>query len=334
MYRIRWGRLVLSCTVFGVLCVALRGCAMARNKPKAEVQTVTAMQVRVMPAVALSVYDQTQKLVLPMELEHYLAGVVAAEMPVSFSTEALKAQAVAARTYTVYHLLHGGCAKSGSDICTASACCQAYADDDRLREKWGEAYAVNIARIGAAVNETAGEILLYDGAPIDALYHSASGGATENAESAFAMALPYLVSVPSENETGTSRLFGEVRFSATDFCKRVNNAYPNAGLIEKRLEQQVEIKKTSDSGRVLQLRLGKTTITGKQLRKLIALDSTMFTMEFDGADVVFHTRGYGHGVGMSQTGANAMALGGRSYREILLYYYTGVSFGAIRSIAS
>lgn len=295
---------------------------------------MAAMQVRVVPSVALSVYDQKQKAALPMELENYLVGVVAAEMPVSFSFEALKAQAVAARTYTVYHLIHGGCQNNGSDICTSSACCQAYADDDRLREKWGEAYQENIDRIAAAVNQTAGEILLYDGAPIDALYHSASGGATENAESAFAVAVPYLVSVPSQNETGTSRLLGEVRISRTDFCKKVNNAYPNAGLTEKQLAQQVEIKKTSDAGRVLQIRLGKTTITGKQLRKLISLDSTMFTLEFDGADIVFHTRGYGHGVGMSQTGANSMALGGRSYREILLYYYTGVSFGAIRSIAS
>ena len=334
MYRIRWGRLIILCTAFGVLCAALRGCAMARNKSEAEEQTVAAMQVRVVPSVALSVYDQKQKAALPMELENYLVGVVAAEMPVSFSFEALKAQAVAARTYTVYHLIHGGCQNNGSDICTSSACCQAYADDDRLREKWGEAYQENIDRIAAAVNQTAGEILLYDGAPIDALYHSASGGATENAESAFAVAVPYLVSVPSQNETGTSRLLGEVRISRTDFCKKVNNAYPNAGLTEKQLAQQVEIKKTSDAGRVLQIRLGKTTITGKQLRKLISLDSTMFTLEFDGADIVFHTRGYGHGVGMSQTGANSMALGGRSYREILLYYYTGVSFGAIRSIAS
>lgn len=326
MYRIRWTRVFALSAALGVLVLLLRGCAIACA---GDGGADAAFDAEAFADTPVRVYDAQSGRTETRSLETYLVGVVAAEMPASFHEEALRAQAVAARTYTVYRALHGGCNAHDADVCTSSACCQAFATDEQLRERWGADYAENLARIETAVFSTAGEVLLYDGAPIEALYHSASGGYTEDSENVFANAVPYLRAVESPNEVGTARLTGSVSFTREAFCDLVNGALEAAALSPDELESQVEVTQRSESGRVQRLRLGGVSLSGREARGLLGLDSALFTIAFSAGGVRFDTRGYGHGVGMSQTGANAMGIAGSDYEEILLHYYTGTSLGPI-----
>lgn len=319
--RVHWKRVLLLACVAGLFALLLRGLLLARCAP--------AETAPVGKDAAITVYDHREEAYRTLPLETYILRVAAAEMPASFPLEALKAQCVAARTYTAYHMLHDGCKRYAADVCTSSACCQAYCSDERMRERWGEDYADNLQKLTQAAEETAHEVLLYDGAPIEALYHSASGGRTENVEDVYGTALPYLKSVMSTAESGTGKLSGEKRLTKQALCEAVNEKWPSARLTPDNVEKRVEIRETTASGRVKSIRLGGMTVTGRQLRGLLSLDSALFTLRFEGGDAVFSTKGYGHGVGMSQTGANAMALGGRTYREILHYYYTDVTIGTI-----
>ena len=264
-----------------------------------------------------------------MLLEEYLMGVVSGEMPASYSLEAVKAQAVAARTYTLYSIQHGGCKTNpNADICTSSSCCQTYNSEKREHDKWGAQYPYYHSVIAKAVMDTAGEVMLYRGKVIDAMYHGASGGWTENSENVYSNAIPYLRSVESAHEIG-SRQTGTVTYGREEFVERVNGARPNAHMVQENLQDQIKALSLYPSGRVEKLQLGEDVITGKTARKIFGLDSSMFTVEVTSDEVIFHTKGFGHGVGMSQAGANGMAADGATYKEILLHYYTGVTIGVI-----
>ena len=277
----------------------------------------------------VKVFFQDEGEVRDMLLEEYILGVVSGEMPASYGLEAVKAQAVAARTYTLYSIQHGGCKTNPSaDICTSSSCCQTYNSEKRMQEKWGDQYPYYHSVIAKAVMDTAGEVLLYNGKVIDAMYHGASGGWTENSENVYSNAIPYLRSVQSDREIG-SRQTGEVTFGRGEFANRANGAVPNAHLVSDKLEEQVKVLSLYPSGRVEKLQLGEDVISGKTARKVFGLDSAMFTVEVTDTQVIFHTKGFGHGVGMSQAGANGMAADGADYRTILLHYYTGVHIGVI-----
>ena len=176
-----------------------------------------------------------------------------------------------------------------------------------------------------AVYSTAGEVATYEGALIEALYHSTAGGMTESSENVFASAQPYLVSVESPGEEGSAHYRDSITFPRKSFITKLNAAFPRAELSAKKLEVQVEITARFASGRVKTVRLGKVEVTGRQFRKALDLPSANFTIEFVGEDVRVSTKGYGHGVGMSQYGANAMAKEGSDYRAILQHYYTGIS---------
>lgn len=325
MYRVRWRSVVALACAVGVAVLLVRGCCYARQSAKSEDRSQTQVQITPKQDLTIAVCDARTGQISEVCLEDYLIGVVAAEMPASFEHEALCAQAVAARTYTVRKLLRGGCNSSEADVCTDSGCCQAFASEVRQQERWTNTYTENRARVEAAVWQTAGEILLYDGEPIEALYHSASGGSTEDSENVFAVARPYLRAVDSSFETGTSRLTDTVTLTYAAFCQKVNAAYPAAGLREERLASQLAIVSRTESGRVNTVRLGDTEITGKRFRYLMGLDSTLFTVTLTGSSVRMDSRGFGHGVGMSQTGANGMAQQGADYQKILLHYYTGVT---------
>ena len=173
---------------------------------------------------------------------------------------------------------------------------------------------------------TAGEVLVYDGKLCDALYHACSGGQTEDSEHVYANALPYLRGVTSPYEDPMRA--EDVDFGTDVFVELIDAKYPESGITKDNVRDGIAIEKAYESGRVETLRLGKTTITGKQARNLFGLRSTMFTIEWNGNGIVFHTKGYGHGVGMSQNGANGMAKHGSDYKEILLHYYTGVSIAS------
>ena len=275
--------------------------------------------------LSISLYDRASGKTEEMPLEKYIIGVVGAEMPASFPLEALKAQAVAARTYAVRHMTaFGGSGCSGADICTDSGCCQSYKSTEQLREKFGGEAERYMDKLRQAVYETEGEYAAYNGEPIEALYHSSAGGRTEDAQNVFSAALPYLVGVDSPGEETAGKYAAEVRVSLGEFTNRVNKKWPAARLKKNRLGEQVRVVSRYDSGRVKELKLNKVTVSGRELRRLFDLNSANFTLSI-GEGVTIRTRGYGHGVGMSQYGARAMALEGAGYEEILKHYYTGIN---------
>ncbi len=275
----------------------------------------------------IKVYDHRADKLVDMDLEEYIVGVVSAEMPAYYDFEALKAQAVASRTYTLYSMAHGGChTNPDADVCTNSKCCQAFSTHERMQNAWKDDYANNYNRVAQAVMETAGEVLVYDGKLCDALYHACSGGQTENSENVYANALPYLRGVDSPYEDPMRE--EDVDFGTDALVELIAAKYPESGITKDNVREGIAIEKAYESGRVETLRLGKTKITGKQARNLFGLRSTMFTIEWTENGIVFHVKGYGHGVGMSQNGANGMAKHGSDYREILFHYYTGVSIAS------
>lgn len=255
-----------------------------------------------------------------MTLREYLTGVVAAEMPASFEREALMAQAVAARSYALCQIRSG---KHGAaQLCTDYRCCQAWKSDEALREQWGAHYEENLARICAAVDGTDGEYLAYEGQPALALFHAASAGATEDCGALWS-ARPYLVSVSSpETAADVPDYVSFVQCTALDFRDTILSASPDADFSGP-AEVWLGAVSRDASGRVSEAEIGGEALSGAKLRELFALRSTAFTLEYIDGGFRFTVTGYGHGVGMSQYGAQVMARGGADYREILEHYYPG-----------
>ena len=246
-------------------------------------------------------------------------------MPASFETEALKAQAVAARTFTVKHMAGEARCRSGHTVCTDPSCCQAYITVGQMKKSWGDRFDTYYNRIRDAVLSTAGQVLTSGGELVNAVYHSSSGGRTENSEAVFAVALPYLVSVESEGEETMPEFSSVKTYPREEFVAAVNAAFPDAMLSDP--EKDVTVWERTESGRITIIRLGGTVVTGQQLRSALKLHSTNMLFSFTPDSVIITCYGYGHGVGMSQCGANAMAKRGADYTEILKHYYTGVEIG-------
>lgn len=247
-----------------------------------------------------------------MELENYLIGVVLAEMPASFEVEALKSQAVVARTYTLR--AHEGKSKhETAAVCTDPACCQAYRSEyDYLRNGGTEE---NVSRIRSAVEATAGQVLTYGGELIEATYFSCSGGTTEDAVAVWGADIPYLQSVSSPGEEDAAYYTDSISFTVSELEERLG--------ITSAEDLKFENITYTAGGGVDELTVQGKRFRGTELRKLLGLRSTAFTVSKEGDIVTFHTRGFGHRVGMSQYGADAMALSGSTYQEILRHYYQG-----------
>lgn len=248
------------------------------------------------------------------ELEEYLTGVVLAEMPASFESEALKAQAVAARTYTQKAMNTGGKHGDGS-ICTDPSCCQAYLSPEAYLEKGGSPESLD--KVRSAVQETAGLCLYYEGELIEATYFSCSGGRTEEAVAVWGTVFPYLQSVDSPGEENAAHFTDSVTFSAEELEKRLGLETANASA-----DWFGAVTYTAGGG-VDAMEICGKTYSGTELRSLLGLRSTAFTVTVSEDAVTFTTHGYGHRVGMSQYGADAMAVQGSTYREILAHYYPG-----------
>lgn len=277
-------------------------------------------------SVTLRVLNNGQ--VEEMTAGEYLIGVLRAEMPASFEEEALKAQAVAARTYTYYKIQTGSSHGDTADICTDYTCCQAYLAEDRALEKWGADAAAYEAKIEAAVKETDGQVLLYDGAPILAVFHSSSAGETRTAGTVWQNDLPYLQAVSSpENADAIPNYYSRAAFTAEEFCSKVLERLPDADLSGP-MSGWLKNAETDSSGSVVKLDVGGVRIKGATLRSILGLRSACFEWEVQDDKLVFFVTGYGHGVGMSQYGAEEMALEGADYAEILTHYYTGVTLGS------
>ena len=262
---------------------------------------------------------------LDMDLCSYLKGVLRAEMPASFELEALKAQAVAARTYTFYKINTGGNHGDAANICTDPGCCQAWLDEAQARENWGSQAEPYEAKIRNAVIATDGQAVLYGGVPILAVLHSYSAGLTRTAASVWQNGLPYLQSVVSPEAGDTiPNYYSRAEFFPEALRKRILAACPKAdlsGSCEGWLQNAVR----DTAGTVETLTVGGISMKGSALRGILGLRSACFEWDVQDDQFIFYVTGYGHGVGLSQYGANQMALDGADYREILTHYYTDVT---------
>lgn len=265
-----------------------------------------------------------------MDMETYLLGVVRAEMPAAFQEEALKAQAVAARTYILHKIAGGGSANHPqADACDDITCCQAYKSQADAAADWGEHAAEYEAKIRRAVAGTDGECVLYEGAPVLAVFHSSSAGATQDAQSVWSASLPYLQSVETpEGEDTVPNYRSTAVFSAVELRERLREALPDAVLEGSPSNWFTNILQ-QPGGMVTSLSVGGVEVGGNRLRTILDLRSACFTISFDGDEVTFSVSGYGHGVGMSQYGANVLAENSMTYQEILKWYYTGTEVGVI-----
>ncbi len=262
------------------------------------------------------------------DMQTYLLGVVRAEMPASFEEEALKAQAVAARTYILHKIAGGGSSNHPqADACDDINCCQAYKSQEEAAGDWGGKAPEYEEKIRRAVTGTDGECILYGGAPVLAVFHSSSVGATQDVQNVWSASLPYLQSVETpEGEDTVPDYRSTASFSAGQLREKLLQALPDAKLEGSPSNWFTNIQQQS-SGTVTALSVGGVEVGGNRLRTILDLRSACFTISFDGDTVTFSVTGYGHGVGMSQYGANVMAKNGMTYREILEWYYTGTEIG-------
>lgn len=264
--------------------------------------------------------------VMRIPVRDYVIGAVCAEMPASFETEALKAQAVAAHTYAHRIALH---AESHPDKSLKGAYFsddpnkyQAFYTNEEIRECYGSDYDLYYTKVADAVDAVLPEILTYEDAPIVAAFHAMSSGRTESAEHVWGTPTAYLMPVDSAGDCKAPRYEQSVEFSREEVQKRLKGA-GKALTLPKDAQDWFSDEKLSESGTVLRISVGDAAFTGQEVRSLFSLRSAAFSVEYADGTFTFTTRGYGHNVGMSQYGANAMAKEGKSYREILSYYYTG-----------
>lgn len=257
--------------------------------------------------ITVTVYRNNGK-IINLELEEYVLGVVGAEMPASFNIEALKAQAILARTYALKSI------KNGKKL-TDTVSTQAYKDNSELQKLWKNDYTKYYEKIKKAVNETKGIVILYNNEYIDAVYHSTSNGKTENSKNVWKNSLPYLVSVDSSWDKNVKSYKKETIFEINEFCN----------ILKLDVEEPITYEIIhNETGRVRQITINNKTFSGTEFRNLLKLRSADFEIEINDEKVKVTTYGYGHGVGMSQYGANEMAKQGYSYIQILKHYYTGV----------
>ena len=263
--------------------------------------------------------------VTEMSFSDYLQGVLRAEMPASFQEDALRAQAVAARTYTYYKMSSGGNHGDTADICTDHSCCQAFLGKEKAADNWGKNAERYEAKIENAVSATDGQVMLYGGAPILAVFHSSSAGETWNSGEVWAQDLPYLQSVSSPEGEGVPNYYSTVELTEAEFREKFLAARPEADLSGPAsgwIRDPV-----MDGVHVESITIGGVSVSGPSARSIFGLRSASFTAEAGDGKITFYVTGYGHGVGLSQYGANAMAEAGSTWREILEHYYTGVTIG-------
>ncbi|MCI5970984.1 MAG: stage II sporulation protein D [Oscillospiraceae bacterium] len=270
----------------------------------------------------ISVYINDEKNCVEMPFEEYITGVVCAEMPALFEVEAIKAQAVATRTYTASKIKASSAnadnTHSGAAVCTNPAHCQAYISKKEAYQKWGENAETFYNKISSAVFSTKGEILTYQDEPIRAVFHSSNSGRTENAADVWGGDFPYLKSVESGGENLSPKYQTEYTVDYNVFADTIKAEYPDADLTKF-----VGNITRTEGGSVNTIEIFGNEIKGTKMRSLFMLKSANFDIKKEGQNVIFTVHGYGHGVGMSQYGANYMASQGKNYVEILQNYYQG-----------
>ena len=279
--------------------------------------------------ISIRLLDEGQVKVL--SLDDYLKGVVSAEMPADFDIEALKAQAVAARTYTMYKLFVEPPANHPeADVCSDVGCCKAYISEQALRARWGASFDENTEKINHAVKSTDGQYLKYADEPILAVFHSSSPGKTERSENVWSRALPYLINVDSpETQGDVPNYVSTVEVLKSEYIDMIKQHFPAADFSSNPIIGQVS---QTEGGRVHEIVTGGVTVSGTDMRSIFGLRSAAFELSESGDNIVFTVSGYGHGVGMSQYGANVLAHSGSNYIEILSWYYPGTTLGSITEL--
>lgn len=269
-------------------------------------------------ASTVKVMNANSKNITETSLEDYLLGVVACEMSASYHEEAIKAQIIAAHTLLEHSKLTKSDSLGDADISDSSATHQGYLTVDEQKEKWGEKYDENAAKIKKCIEEVKNFTIQYNGLPITAAFHSISNGRTENASDVWGGDYPYLISVPSDGDKLSPAYLTETAFSCDDFKNIITEQ--GAALGDDPTQWIGKIKRT-DTGMVFEITIGDKTFKGTDIRKYFSLKSSTFECEYKEDSFIFKVKGYGHGVGMSQYGANYMAQQGLNYKEILVHYY-------------
>lgn len=276
-------------------------------------------------APVIDIYNADENKTIKMNIEEYLYGVLSSEMPSTFNEEALKAQAIAARTYVIYKIENN--IKSGhknAAVCTNSYHCQAYTSYENLKKTKGEDWIKSdYSKIKKVVDSTKGQILTYDSKAILPLYFSTSSGKTENSVDVFSTQYPYLVSVDSPYEENSPKYLTTYSVEKSKFIKYIKNTYPKSNISLDKLDDEIEIESRTEGGCVKTIKVGNIKMSGISMRKIFNLNSANFTINCNNNEVKFTVKGYGHGVGMSQWGAEGMAQKGYKYYDILFHYFKG-----------
>ncbi|WP_419875598.1 stage II sporulation protein D [Candidatus Pristimantibacillus sp. PTI5] len=276
----------------------------------------------VLDHLVIRVYMTKEERIERVPLETYVRGVVAAEMPIGFELEALKAQAIAARTYMIRRIVQGndsGVPVKGADV-TDTVEHQVYVSLADLARKWPKAdQKTNMKKLNDAVAETRGKIITYKGDPIEAAFFSTSNGYTENSEDYWKQEIPYLRSVASPWDEAISPRYKEtVELSLKEFYNKLGVSGKSSA------KSAIRIVEKTAGNRISKIVIGGATFTGREVREKLGLASSQFTWKIKGGTIAITTYGYGHGVGMSQWGANGMAQSGASAEQILAHYYSSV----------
>ena len=266
-----------------------------------------------------------------VKIDDYLNNVVSAEMPADYELEALKAQAIVARTYTIYKAQNKK--HENADICDDSTCCQAWVSKENRLERWEETKREdNWKKIQQCVNETKGKIITYNNQPINAFFHANSGGTTELPVNVWGgSGLPYLQVVQTAGEEGYTQYSSEVDLTQEELINKLKTKYEDIQ-IDFNNDEDVKILEHTDSNRVKTVRFGNHELSGVETRTLLGLKSTNFEIKKENNQIKFSVKGYGHGVGMSQTGANTMAKQGKNCEEIIKHFYVGIEIKDINSL--
>lgn len=266
-----------------------------------------------------------------VNIDEYLYNVVSAEMPAKFELEALKAQSIVARTYTIFKILNKK--HDNADICDDSTCCQAWVSKEKRLERWNEnEREANWQKICEAVNSTKGKIVTYENQPINAFFHSNSGGITEVPVNVWGgTGYPYLQSVETSGEDGYTQYSSEVTLTQNELLNKLKTKYSDIAINFANADE-IKILEYTEGTRVKTLKIGNHNLSGVEARTLFGLRSTNFEITREGENIKFTVKGYGHGVGMSQTGADSMAKQGSNAEDIIKHFYTGIEIKDVNSL--
>lgn len=295
------------------------------EETKVQSESVTTEEKK--EAIDIPVYRAKKESIEHVPITDYIIGVVASEMPTTYEGEALKAQALAARTYLMSQQLKSQEERNVPEgaLIEDTIKHQVFQSKDELKEIWKDKFEERWNKVKAAVIETEGEIMTYNEQPITASFFSTSNGFTENAEDFWTQEIPYLKSVASPWDKESPRYANEVTIPVETFENALDVKLPGDGSIGKIIAR-------TDGERVGSVEISGKTFSGREIREALNLDSSDFTWHLSNGNVVIQTKGWGHGVGMSQFGANGMAKEGKSYREIVEHYYQGITIESMESI--